>query len=876
MISSDDAVAMRGLDEAQQQRLSDLLEAYLSALDSGLPPSVESLTADDPDLRAAMQQCIGGIEQLHRMAAGEDARQPSIVLAEGDQQLGDFILHEEIGRGGMGVVYRATQQSLRRSVAVKLLPIASVLDPRQVTRFRHEAEAAASLQHPNIVPVFAVGCERGTNFYAMRLIEGRSLDEVIDEALLEHKSSLNAPPPTRIRRNEDWRLPVQQAMEIAEGLHAAHQFGVIHRDVKPSNILIDANNKAWITDFGLARMQADGSVTRSGDVVGTMKYMSPEQARGDAAIVDGRADVYSLGATLYERLTLQPAHQADDTVSILRQIDAGEILPIRRYRTDLPRDLETVITKAMSASRDDRYETAQTLADDLGRVLAGEPTIARPPTHLDRCVRLASRHRGKVAVAGLMTAISLFGLIVGTTLLAAQKRASDRHAAQAERNEQIARDAIDRLGTQMAERLAGIPSAYSVRRRLLSETLDYYERLAKAPVAEDEERSWRRQLDLAMTHGKIGEYQGELGEHQRAIDALQESEAIYARLASLQPTHLELQLQWAICQNNLAQRIAQSGELDLAAAWFAKSVANHSRLQSLLGQTGRLELAKTLNNLGVMLTDAQNVDEARSAYRRAIEALNPIASTDPIETEFETPAHSPDHPGGSARSRSGQVPQVARAVPPHPPFALRATIQANYAGLIATSDPEKATELAYEALRYQLDRLEADSGDVQMATEVVSTLHTLAKAYMELDQMDFAIDPLNQAVDISEKILTRWPDQPSHRRDLVISLDHLGRAYSAAGQLEQAYDIFQRAQTHGRFLVSRFDGDAEVHSLLGGVLNNLAFLIQRRGDDAAARECYADAIEQQQVAVKLAPNETRYQDYLQRHQHNLRRLGVDS
>ena len=306
---SDEPLALRNLTDDQEERLGNLLEQYMTGLETGLPPSVDSLTRSCPELREALHACVGGLESLHRMAGGENSDSVGEEASvENSRQLGDFELHEEIGRGGMGVVYRATQTSLRRTVAIKLLPLTSVLDSRHLTRFQQEAEAAASLQHPNIVPVFAVGCQRGIHYYAMQFIRGTSLDE------------------GRVKARS-WRVAVTQAAQVADGLHAAHELGIIHRDVKPSNLIIDQNGKPWITDFGLARIQSDVSLTQSGDVIGTMRYMSPEQARGESAIVDGRTDVYSLGVTLYELLTGVPARDGEDAPSILRQIDERNDCP---------------------------------------------------------------------------------------------------------------------------------------------------------------------------------------------------------------------------------------------------------------------------------------------------------------------------------------------------------------------------------------------------------------------------------------------------------------------------------------------------------------------------------------------------------------------
>ncbi|TWU54356.1 Serine/threonine-protein kinase PknB [Rubripirellula tenax] len=810
----DESGCIQGLTDEQKETLGELLETYLHAMETGLPPSVEQITASTPELREALRECVSGLESLHRMAAGTP--QPT-QPCDSSNCLGDFLLHETIGRGGMGVVYRATQVSLRRTVAVKLLPMAAVLDPRQLTRFQHEAEAAASLQHPNIVPVFAVGFERGVHFYAMRYIDGASIEDWI--ATYAKQDGVKT----------DWRTAVDFTVQVASGLQAAHEFGIIHRDIKPSNLLLDGRGKVWIADFGLARIQSDVSITGSKDVVGTIRYMSPEQARGDSAVVDGRTDIYSLAATLYEMLAKRPAHAGDDAATILRQVDEDVISPLRRIRTDIPCDLATVIAKAMASKRDDRYESASEFAADLRRVLAGESTIARPPTLTDKVVRFASNHRTAVIATALVGCLALAGFAVGTTKLAAAKNVSDALAIQSNRNQAIAREAVDRLGTQITELLADIPAANSVRHRLLSETLGYYQQMAAVAVNDVNRDGEQQRRDLAITLGKMGVLQSELGNVTEAIDSLRASEELYSELAQ-RSDDKTLQLQWSISQNNLAQRFTQAGDLQAAGVWFAKAIDTQSRLHC------EIELAKTLNNLGSMLADAQKIDESQQTFEHAIELLE---------------------------SADGQE-------------MLQSTVRSNLAGLLAKRAPERSAELASQSLRYQVALLETDPADPKLATQVMLTLNTLATSQSQMRDHASAVESLQQSVKIGQQLISRWPDQPTYRRDLIISLNQLGLSLAATHQLSQASDALRQAADHGRMLKLVFVDDAEVQNMLGGVLNNLAFLTQRIGDPETARRIYEDAIEHQRIAISLAPQMHQYHAALKTQQYNLQQLRGES
>jgi serine/threonine protein kinase len=287
-------------------------------------------------------------------------------------------------------------------------------------RFHNEARAAAGLHHTNIVPVFAVGCERGVHFYAMQLVEGRSLAALLDErrhladgqpavgaeatgpftpaspgsAVETPKPALAALSTQRSSREPAYfRGVAQLGVQAAEALEHAHQLGVIHRDIKPGNLLLDGRGNLWVTDFGLAQVQSDTRLTMTGDLLGTLHYMSPEQALAKRVVIDHRSDVYSLGATLYELLTLRPVFTGNDRQELLRQIAFEEPKAPRRLNRAVPRELETIVCKALEKNPAERYATAQEMADDLERFLKDEPIRARRPSLLQRARKWTRRHR---------------------------------------------------------------------------------------------------------------------------------------------------------------------------------------------------------------------------------------------------------------------------------------------------------------------------------------------------------------------------------------------------------------------------------------------------------------------------------------------------
>ena len=450
-----------GSEPSQEERRNQILLDYVESLEAGREPDRSQLLAAHPDLRQELEMFLAGHDEVARLTARaahrgtDDVRRPFGPFRNGPDaphreigEIGDFRLLREVGRGGMGVVYEAEQISLRRRVALKVLPFASAIDPRRLQRFKTEAMTAAHVQHEKIVPVYAVGCERGVHYYAMQFIEGQSLAALIAglRRLREDQgprlSSAEgdqddgarvAEPDTRgevtlaattisLERSSDRRRYFDRAAglgrQAALALEHAHQAGVVHRDVKPGNLLLDLREQLWVTDFGLAQVTGDAGVTISGEMLGTLRYASPEQVLARRGIVDHRSDVYSLGATLYELLTLHPPFEGRDRNTLIRQIGEDDPAPPCDLDRTIPPELETIVLKALRKEPADRYGTAQELADDLQRFLDGRPIQARRPTPSER-LRAWSRRHPSIVGAG---AVALILLSVASLVSAALVR----------------------------------------------------------------------------------------------------------------------------------------------------------------------------------------------------------------------------------------------------------------------------------------------------------------------------------------------------------------------------------------------------------------------------------------------------------------------
>jgi serine/threonine protein kinase len=497
-------------------RVLELAKEYQAELDRGRRPDRAEYLARHPDLAAVLPAYLDGLDLLHRGAKDLSGPRPVRLdtgLAPGSR-IGEFEVVREVGRGGMGVVYEAVQPSLNRRVALKVLPAALAADRTRLSRFTVEAQAAAAVAHPHIVPVYAVGEDRGLNYYAMRLIDGVPLDSLAagltllggapdpDETRPAHLPGGDDPvTPAGLLDLARWdrrgyhRAVARLGSQVARALDHAHQSGVVHRDVKPANLMLGRDGHVWVTDFGLAQLGDGPSVTRTGAAVGTARYMSPEQAAGDRRRLDHRTDVYSLAVTLYELLTGRPAFPSDEPLTLLRQIAHDDPPAPRSVDPAIPADLETVLLKAMQKDPRDRYPTAAEFADDLDRFLAGRPVLARRPGRWDRAKKWAGRHPAAVAAAlvSLLVVVAAAGVTAAVTRQA-YKAERDR-ADEAERRFRQAKGLGDAMLRISEEEIGSGGPFQPARYRLLQAALHNYEELRAAGHGDPQVRE---QLDQML------------------------------------------------------------------------------------------------------------------------------------------------------------------------------------------------------------------------------------------------------------------------------------------------------------------------------------------------------------------------------------------
>jgi serine/threonine protein kinase/tetratricopeptide (TPR) repeat protein len=832
----------------------EAVKAYLEALEEGQRPDREEFLQQHVDIAGSLARCLEGLEFIHSAApglSGAAARMGPGVVGSGEA-LGDYRLLREIGRGGMGVVYEAEQRSLGRTVAVKVLPFAATLDPRQLQRFHNEARAAASLHHEHIVPVYAVGCERGVHYYAMQLVDGRSLAALIAQRQLgvtdedpaagasavghqpegdRHTTAYTpgnpaaptvaaAAPTQRLLPDTAFaRRVAEWGVDAAEALEHAHAVGIVHRDVKPANLLVDSQGKVWVADFGLASTMADSGLTMTGDVLGTLRYMSPEQAQARRGVVDHRTDIYSLGVTLYELLTLRYAFPGGDRQELLRQIAFEEPRAPRKVNRSIPADLETVVLKAMEKNPHDRYATAGELAEDLRRFLGDEPIRAKRPSYVQVARRWGRRHQTLVwsGLVLLITAALVSGVAAVFFADLARRNAelaeARRVALKREKEQTAIAEAVnDFLNRLLAQADVGVQSGGEEGRDPDVKVRTLLDRAAQIIDTEFRDQPLTEaaiRLTLGNTYRALGEYEEAqrhlqrsvelrtklLGsDHPETLDSQQGLAEAYQAAGHLDKAiplfERTLQTYKAklgedhphtlICQNNLAVAYKEAGQLDQAIPLLEQTL---QALEAKLGANHRNTL-NTQNNLANAYWAAGHLDKALPMHERILQVFKVKLGADHPDT-LNSQANV-----ALAYQEAGHLDQ---AIP-----LLEQTLQARKATL-GEDHPSTLASQAKLAAAYQeagqLDQaiplleqtLQAQKTKLgEDHTHTLTTQRHLAATYQDAGQLDKAIPLLEQTLKAFQAKLGE--DHPY----TLTTQGSLASAYQAAGQLDKAIPLYEQ------------------------------------------------------------------------------------
>lgn len=630
--------------DTSRDQIDRLAEEFLARYRQGQRPTRDDIAAyakQFPEIGEHVTDVIQVLLLMENLGAETVDDADSTPIPE---QLGEFRIVRELGRGGMGVVYEAIQAELGRRVALKVLPTASLLKTSQLARFRREAKAAARLHHTNIVPVFGVGATDGVHYYAMQLIDGQSLDQVLKETRrqrsqqAQRETARNAGSSTACpaisdsaNRHEYIRAVARAGQQIALALAHAHSQGMLHRDVKPSNIILDADGRAWLSDFGMALFDDGEPLTGTGDVVGTLRYMAPERFMGRS---DPRSDVYSLGLTLYEMLTAKAAVNEVDRAKLIHQVLHEDPPSPRSVEPTVPRDLETIVLKAICKEPAHRYTSAADLAEDLGRFLADRPPTARRLSLWERTRRWVARNRGLTWMA-----TAAFGaMLLGLAMTYAEWRRAERNVDLALRETRRAKQGYDAFRKTVdglfdafgADSMSAEAMPHALRKYLLDVAIEHHRELAA--LSEDDPQ---RQADLAKSFLRIADYQSSLGAEHKAVEICEEAESFLERATRQFPAEPKLRELLATVTSQLGyyrlsvNRVAASREaLNRAIAMWSELLVQRPGDPDYLNG-----LAKAYNCLGFSLgtekSSRDTLDESIQYHQRAVEIRRDLVSRFP-------------------------------------------------------------------------------------------------------------------------------------------------------------------------------------------------------------------------------------------------------
>ena len=588
--------------------LDDLTEEFARRWRDGEHPSVEEYAARFPQWADDIRDLFPAVLMMEQLKPRREDQSttpsPPPTGAPLPDRLGDYRLLRVIGRGGMGVVYEAEQETLSRRVAIKVLPRHLFVDEKLRVRFRRESQAAARLHHTNIVPVFHVGEQDGLHYYVMQLIVGRSLDVSLAAAATFVQTPAAESPPTVAEAPPlSHRDIARLAVQVADALAYAHGQGVLHRDVKPSNLLLDEQGTVWVTDFGVAKLVEEANLTASGDLVGTLRYMPPERFSGCS---DARGDVYSLGITLYEMLARRPAFPDTTPQHLIQLITQADPAALRKLDPTIPTDLETIILKAAARDPAYRYQTAAELSDDLRRFLDDRPVKARRISTVEHVWRWCRRNR---LVAGLTAAAIGLLLLTSVVSVAAYVRTSAANSKTEAVNSQLTKS----LNAEQAQR----ERAENTSAAALEAMNRIYDRFAPNRIivapSLPADGSSEDGIDIPSQPTLPPE----------AVPLLEELLEFYEQFAREGSDHPRLQNQAAEADQRIGDIRQRLGQLEPAIAAYRKAIELYARAPAEgRSETVRIKVARTYNELGRALWALQRIDEARDAYGQALTTLS--------------------------------------------------------------------------------------------------------------------------------------------------------------------------------------------------------------------------------------------------------------
>jgi serine/threonine protein kinase len=590
----------------ERDPVEELADEFALRCRRGEYPAISEYAERFPHFAEQIEKLFPTVAWMEQLRVNEEAKLEAVATqataAHPPQEIGDFRIVREIGRGGMGIVYEAEQKSLARRVALKILPRHVLLLDKHLRRFRREAQTAARLQHTNIVPVYGVGEHEGLHYYAMPLVRGVGLDEILRR--LRAKDHLPRVP--------HWHFVARVGIQAAEALAYAHAHHVLHRDIKPSNLLIDEEEVVCVADFGLARAIDQSKVSHTGDMVGTLRYMAPEQFQDQA---DARSDIYSLGLTLYELLTLRPAFgDTERAQAVHGQGLMADPTPPSKLVPTIPRDLETVILKCLAPEPENRYPGAGEIAADLRCFLADKPIQARRASALEKGWRWCRRNSALASTSALALLL-LIAVVVTTIVSSIQTKRAHKGVGkalnQAEASSQLALDVLDGIYLQLSPDRLHLRSDADLGSDALS-------CVAHRGGARHAEPGGRRSSQIQAS--------------RETAALLQELLIFYDRLAEQTGDNSKVRLRSAIASRRVGDIRQRLGQLARAEREYDRALDKLATLResAAVDSLARTERARNHNEIGILQSARAEYEEAYQSHQRALSLLTESSASDEI------------------------------------------------------------------------------------------------------------------------------------------------------------------------------------------------------------------------------------------------------
>jgi len=858
------------LDESGFEILESIAAEYQRRCLAGEEPDVEEYVDRYPQLAEEIRDTLPALAKLSDLTPHQDSRGPSAQATEIPESIGDYRIVSELGRGGMGVVYLAVQESLDRTVALKVLPGSALLGERSRERFRREAQIAAQLHHTNIVPVYGTGEADGVHYYAMQYIEGESLDRVIHalrklEPDLDPSGNYHSKHPSHDDRSvvvaeellkgrlgdaEDSdgdnglgamsaagsspNVPRNYATcvarigtQVAQALAHAHVHGVLHRDIKPSNLILDQDGTIWITDFGLARFEEQASLTSTGDLVGTLRYMSPERLKGQQ--IDARTDVYALGLTLYELLTFRAAQDEQDRGRLIKNILETEPDSPSSLMRWIPRDLETIVLKAIAKEPESRYASAQALAADLDRFLAGRAVTARPIGPLGRAWRWCRRNRVVSGLAASLLLVLATGLAVvtwqwrraeGNLKLAKQLQAraetnlaeANAQRDRAEVNFLRARKAVDDYLVTVSENaLLEVPTLEPVRAELLERARSFYESFVEERIDDPQIRA-----ELAASYIRLGQIEHDLGGDwlpmlTRGLEMVEELHAQGVSFADF-PS-------WRAGIYNSRSGYLRTSDVekfrplvDRAVALWEPLVEEHPDVHGF-----RTDLAGLYQMRGMVHFNVGEYDEAYADFQRSLELREPLVEQFPDDEKYR-------YALGESYTTCGMV-------------------------KIRTEQFDEALGFSTKAKELLEPIAEANPSATRLA-DILAAIHQwVALAHLRKNNAIQALSSYQKALEIQERLSREYPYEPHFQLNLAMSYRMLGQSMFEAGQATSAMSTFDKCFALLNQRLEDYPEKTEYRGALASAYLDLNRQLYRRKE-------YEDALQAARDALSWTDEET--------------------